>query len=282
MAPDGEFKVQAGELPAGYDIRSLSWGNTDLLLEPLKIRGTTSSLELRVVLGVKPGAPSVKVSGRVSGAGVGADARITLTGVSMTARFEARLVNGAFEFPKVLPGVYMAAVARNGETFPVTSALVAVAVKDRIGIELVAGPTSMDANPQADAPGKATGAAIVDAFATVPDEMASMKPTHNESEAIANLRMINTAEVTYLATNGGKYGDIPALIAAGLLGSRFKEGFSGYIYTVSAFEGDYIAAAVPQDPKAGRYAFYSTPDAVVRFASSESLAPPGWATMPVQ
>ena len=32
----------------------------------------------------------------------------------------------------------------------------------------------------------------------------------NESAAVANLRTINTAEVTYLSSSGGNYGDIPA------------------------------------------------------------------------
>ena len=43
----------------------------------------------------------------------------------------------------------------------------------------------------------------------------------NESAAVANLRTINTALVTYLAANGGRYGGIPDLIQAGLLDGRF-------------------------------------------------------------
>src|SRR5262249_33232597 len=35
----------------------------------------------------------------------------------------------------------------------------------------------------------------------------------NETVAIANLRTINTAEVTYRYDHGGKYGDLPDLIA---------------------------------------------------------------------
>ena len=43
----------------------------------------------------------------------------------------------------------------------------------------------------------------------------------NESAAVANLRTINTAEVTYLSSSGGNYGDLPALVAAGLLDDTF-------------------------------------------------------------
>ena len=42
-----------------------------------------------------------------------------------------------------------------------------------------------------------------------------------ESSAVAQLRTINTAEITYLSSNDGKYGSVPALITAGLLDSRF-------------------------------------------------------------
>ena len=56
----------------------------------------------------------------------------------------------------------------------------------------------------------------------------------NESAAVANLRTINTAEVTYLSSSGGNYGDLPALISAGLLDDTFigTARKAGYIYTV--------------------------------------------------
>ena len=46
----------------------------------------------------------------------------------------------------------------------------------------------------------------------------------NESAAVANLRTINTAQVTYLSTAGGNYGDVNALVTAGLLDTRFSSG----------------------------------------------------------
>src|SRR3954468_4773660 len=42
----------------------------------------------------------------------------------------------------------------------------------------------------------------------------------NESAAVANLRTINTAQVTYLSSSGGNYGAISNLMTAGLLDSR--------------------------------------------------------------
>src|SRR5947199_1192306 len=49
----------------------------------------------------------------------------------------------------------------------------------------------------------------------------------NESSAVANLRTINTAEVTYLSSAGGNFGDVTNLIAAGLIDSRFTGAVSG-------------------------------------------------------
>src|SRR5712672_3098715 len=55
-----------------------------------------------------------------------------------------------------------------------------------------------------------------------------------ESSAVAQIRTINTAEVTYLSSNGGNYGSVPQLITAGLLDSRFSSSVSGYTFSVTA------------------------------------------------
>src|SRR2546429_5103910 len=54
-----------------------------------------------------------------------------------------------------------------------------------------------------------------------------------ESSAVAQLRTINTAEVTYIGNNQGSYGDIPSLITQGLLDSRFVNSISGYNFTIA-------------------------------------------------
>jgi type IV pilus assembly protein PilA len=86
-----------------------------------------------------------------------------------------------------------------------------------------------------------------------------------ESSAVANLRTINTAEVTYLSSAGGNYGSITDLIAAGLIDSRFTNAVAGYSFTVTASGADYTANAFPTSANSGRYGYYSLPDAVVRF-----------------
>jgi type IV pilus assembly protein PilA len=104
----------------------------------------------------------------------------------------------------------------------------------------------------------------------------------NESAAVANLRTINTAEVTYLSTSGGNYGDVTALVGAGLLDTRFNSTVSGYAFTITASLGDYTATASPTSANTGRFGYYSTPDGVVRYSTASSLAPAGQAGLPVQ
>src|SRR5215469_4197962 len=66
-----------------------------------------------------------------------------------------------------------------------------------------------------------------------------------ESSAVAQVRTINTAEVTYLSSNQGSFGDIPSLITQGLLDNRFSSSVSGYNFTVTASGSDYTATAQP-------------------------------------
>src|ERR1051325_7560439 len=96
-----------------------------------------------------------------------------------------------------------------------------------------------------------------------------------ESSAVAQIRTINTAQVTYLSSAGGNYGSVPELITAGLLDPRFATSVSGYNVAVQASGTDYTAAATPTSTNAGRYGYYSTPDAVVRYqtATSTNCAP---------
>jgi type IV pilus assembly protein PilA len=104
----------------------------------------------------------------------------------------------------------------------------------------------------------------------------------NESAAVGNLRTINTAQVTYLSTAGGNYGDVTALVSAGLLDTRFNSTVSGYAFTITASGGDYTADAVPTSANTGRFGYYSTPDGVVRYSTVASLAPAGQNGNPVQ
>lgn len=97
----------------------------------------------------------------------------------------------------------------------------------------------------------------------------------NESAAVANLRTINTAEVTYLSSAAGRYGTITDLIDARLLDDTFMGTKAGYNYTITLDEAasGYTAEALPASSKTGRYGYYSVPDAVVRYSTDASLAP---------
>ena len=90
-----------------------------------------------------------------------------------------------------------------------------------------------------------------------------------ERAAEANLRTINTAQVTYLSSDGS-YGTVPDLITAGLLDSRFAGSVSGYIFNVTTSGIDYTATALPASRQAGKYGYYSGADAVVRYAGAST------------
>jgi type IV pilus assembly protein PilA len=89
----------------------------------------------------------------------------------------------------------------------------------------------------------------------------------NESSAVANVRTVNTAEVTYLSSAGGNFGAVVDLVSAGLIDSRFNGAVSGYSFTITASGADYTIEAYPTSTNSGRYGYFSLPDAVVRYSS---------------
>src|SRR5207253_7116780 len=66
-----------------------------------------------------------------------------------------------------------------------------------------------------------------------------------ETSAVAQLRTINTAEVTYLSSNQGSYGTVTMLVSQGLLDNRFTGSVSGYSFSVTASGSDYTGTASP-------------------------------------
>src|SRR5262245_45664774 len=108
-----------------------------------------------------------------------------------------------------------------------------------------------------------------------------------ESSAVANMRTLNTAEVTYLSSAGGNYGSISDLITAGLIDSRFTGAVSGYSFTITASGSDYTADAFPTSVNSGRFGYFSLPDAVVRYqiapvTNCNPCFPSGQSGAPVQ
>ncbi len=108
-----------------------------------------------------------------------------------------------------------------------------------------------------------------------------------ESSAVAQVRTVNTAEITYLSSNQGSYGKIPELITQGLLDTRFAGSVSGYNFAVDASGSDYTVTATPTSTNAGRFGYWSAPDAVIRYQSSSGgtcvpCFPTGLSGAPVQ
>jgi len=106
----------------------------------------------------------------------------------------------------------------------------------------------------------------------------------NESAAVANVRTINTAQVTYLSSAAGSYGDMAGLIATKLVDDTFTGTKAGYVYTIvlDTLKQDYTVTANPASSNTGRYGYYSTPDAVVRYSTTATLAPTGQSGRSVQ
>ena len=105
------------------------------------------------------------------------------------------------------------------------------------------------------------------------------RPASNDSAAVANLRTINTAEVTYkfMSSSGGTFGSMTDLIAAGLLDDTFTGIKAGYKYsiTLDATGSVYTAEALPVSTNTGRFGYYSHPDGIVRYSTNARLAPAG-------
>jgi hypothetical protein len=97
----------------------------------------------------------------------------------------------------------------------------------------------------------------------------------NEAAAVATLRTLNTSLITYRTTNNGFYGTLDDLMEAGFLGEEFGEGatVAGYVYTttLTAGDADYRVDARPVSLSTGRYAYYSGPDQIVRYASGPGV-----------
>ena len=92
----------------------------------------------------------------------------------------------------------------------------------------------------------------------------------SECAAVANLRTINTAEVTYLSSSDGRYGTMADLIAARLLDDTFNVTKHGYNFSVTLDATGYTATALPASAKHGRYGYYTVADAVIRYMDRRS------------
>ena len=95
----------------------------------------------------------------------------------------------------------------------------------------------------------------------------------------------------YLSTSGGNAGTLPDLVTAGLLDSRFAGGtVGGFNFSVTASGLDYTASATPASANSGRFAYFTLPDAVIRYSTATTgcggpggnCFPAGMSGLPVQ
>ena len=95
----------------------------------------------------------------------------------------------------------------------------------------------------------------------------------NEASAVAQLRTINTAQLTYMLGASSNYGDITDLIDGGFLQENFSGAVSGYTYTItlSSANTNYEVVANAVSDNTGRFDYYSGPDGVVRYFAGDNV-----------
>jgi prepilin-type N-terminal cleavage/methylation domain-containing protein len=105
----------------------------------------------------------------------------------------------------------------------------------------------------------------------------------NETAAVATLRVVNTAEVTYSSSAGNLYGAMTDLLGAALIDSSLNSTKSGYNYTIALSPDglNYTVTAAAASSAWGRYDYYTTPDYLIRYATDSTRAPSGQAGAPV-
>ena len=105
----------------------------------------------------------------------------------------------------------------------------------------------------------------------------------NESAAVANLRNLNSAQVSY-SSNFGFFGSLTDLETQGFIDDRYAGlQFNGYQYNMALTPGNlgYTVWATAQGPS-GRFDYYAIPDFVIRYSTVVGRAPAGWEGTPVK
>ena len=106
----------------------------------------------------------------------------------------------------------------------------------------------------------------------------------NETAAVADLKTLTAAQITYSSGLSGAFGTIPQLVSAGLLDNRYNGPLSGYNYSIAVSPNglDFSAFATAISSNSGRYDYYTTVDYVIRFSTDSTRAPSGQPGNPVQ
>ncbi|HZI51806.1 MAG TPA: carboxypeptidase-like regulatory domain-containing protein, partial [Terriglobia bacterium] len=110
VLPEAEYRIAWTQLPAGYQIESITAGTLDLLATTLKLAAGSPVPPIAVNLGIDGKVPWVKAGGRVSGLPVsqtGTPFRLVLLGGNTPEALDVPInPDGSFEFARILPGSY--------------------------------------------------------------------------------------------------------------------------------------------------------------------------------
>jgi hypothetical protein len=103
----------------GFFIKAISNGSTDLLKEPFTVTAGASP-EVVVTVGAPSPSPWIKIRGRITGleAAQAKPTRITLTSANSADVTAEIRPDGAFDFPKVLPGSYSVLLTPQADNIP--------------------------------------------------------------------------------------------------------------------------------------------------------------------
>lgn len=106
----------------------------------------------------------------------------------------------------------------------------------------------------------------------------------NETGAVANMKTLNTAEVSYSSAEGGAFGTLSQLVGAGLIDSRFLGTIGGFNFTANVTPDGtgFTAYAVALSANTGRYDYYAATDFIIRYSTDSTRSPAGMAGQPVQ
>jgi hypothetical protein len=272
--PMDERQIKITGFPLGYKVKSVAYKEADLLKQALKISKDDVD-DLQVNFESDSSLPFGSVSGHINGLGPQAGGvRLELNGVTSFSTFNTSVgADGSFSFSRIPQGTYVPLLIGADVSGFLTPSTIVVSGSDVFSVELTApsGHALLNLPATDDEP---TGVALT--------SLAMSGQSANESSAVAQLRTINTAEVTYLSSHKGIYGSIPQLIDDGLLDKRFGSPISGFSFSIIAAGSNYVAASIPEGQNAGRYGFFSTPDAVIRYSTLGVLSVPGEAGKPVR
>jgi hypothetical protein len=139
---EGDYQYYLRMMPAGFATKSITMGSLDILRNPLKVTDLTKPEEIVMTLTRTGSAAGFKVRGRVIGPIVqrvpSTPVRIGLQGGSMPPSLILS-PDGSFEFPSVVPGVYMAEVSGSSTSIP--ARWVEVVDRDVTNLDLTVSPS---------------------------------------------------------------------------------------------------------------------------------------------